>query len=194
MPKRTGNRRDIRDNREPRGEARRPREERDGGRGTRSGRPAGTASYGSSEILKKYLEPDREREAQLEAKKREIMAAKQAKAERLRKQRRELAASRVSYLKKPLAARSRMSLLLAAAAAALGGIGIYEGVASQGQAPLVSGAFGFCSILLSAAAIGYGGLSFLEEDKNYILARCGIAVGGLLLVGWAGVIIIGLRG
>ena len=59
---------------------------------------------------------------------------------------------------------------------------------------LTSGAFGFCSLLLSLIAVWYGIISFWEDDKNYILAKLGIAIGGLLLMGWTAVIIIGLGG
>ncbi|MCI8886456.1 MAG: calcium:proton exchanger [Hungatella sp.] len=106
----------------------------------------------------------------------------------------EAAASRVSYVRKPFAIRSRMSILLALAALSLGGAGIYQGVVTQGQAALVSGALGFCSIFLSVLALWYGGISFLEDDKNYILAKLGIALSVLLLAGWTAVITIGLGG
>ena len=65
---------------------------------------------------------------------------------------------------------------------------------TQGQATLTHGAMGLCSMLLSVAAIWYGGISFLEDDKNYILARLGIALGVLMLAGWAAVVAIGLGG
>lgn len=150
--------------------------------------------YGETSIIQKYLEPEGDREKELEARKREIMAAKQAKEERRRKGQKEAAASRVSYVRKPFAKRSRMSILLAAAALALGGAGIYEGVVTQGQTALRSGAFGFLSMFLSLIAVWYGIISFWEDDKNYILAKLGIVLGVLLLIGWTAVIIIGLGG
>lgn len=158
-------------------------------------RPASSGYRGQeSGILQKYLEPDRDREKELEARKKEIMAARQAKEERRRRAMKEAAASRVSYVRKPFAIRSRMSILLALAALSLGGAGIYQGVVTQGQAALVSGALGFCSIFLSVLALWYGGISFLEDDKNYILAKLGIALSILLLAGWTAVITIGLGG
>lgn len=150
--------------------------------------------YETAGILQKYLEPDKDREREIEEKKKEIMAAKQAKEERRRKEMKELAATRVSYVRKPFARRSRMSVLLAAAALALGGWGLFKAVKTQGQAPLVCGAMGLCSILLSIVAVWYGGISFLEDDKNYVLAKLGIALGVLMLAGWAVIIKIGLGG
>ncbi len=67
-------------------------------------------------------------------------------------------------------------------------------VTTQGQAELVCGALGFCSVFLSLIAVWYGGISFLEENKNYILAKLGIATGVLLLAAWTYIIIMGLGG
>ncbi len=106
----------------------------------------------------------------------------------------EQAASRVSYVRKPFARRSRISFILAAEALIFGGAGLYRGVTTQGQAELVCGALGFCSVFLSLIAVWYGGISFLEENKNYILAKLGIATGVLLLAAWTYIIIMGLGG
>ena len=121
-------------------------------------------------------------------------AAKQARKEKNLKEMKELAASRVSYVKKPFAVRSKMSMILTAAALALGGGGIYQAVTTQGQASITFGAMGFCSIFLSVIAIWYGIIAFWEDDKNYILAKLGIGVSLLMLAAWTGIIIIGLRG
>lgn len=153
-----------------------------------------SAVYEKTGILQNYLESDRDREREIEEKKKEIMAAKQAQKERRQKERKELAATRVSYVRKPFARRSRMSILLAAAALALGGGGIFQAVRTQGQAPLACGAMGLCSILLSLLAVWYGGISFLEDDKNYILAKFGIVLGILMLAGWAMIVWSGLGG
>jgi len=175
------------------GKNRRQTEREAAGRNYRSS-DHGSASYETSGILKKYLEPDRDREREIEKKKREIMAAKQAREERRRKEMKEQAASRVSYVRKPFARRSRISFILAAEALIFGGAGLYRGVTTQGQAELVCGALGFCSVFLSLIAVWYGGISFLEENKNYILAKLGIATGVLLLAAWTYIIIMGLGG
>lgn len=147
----------------------------------------------STGILQKYLEPDKDRERELQQKKKEIMASK-ARKEKNRREVKEAAAGRVSYVRKPFARRSKMSIILTAAALLLGGGGIYVATATQGQATLTHGAMGFCSIFLSAVAIWYGGISFLEDDKNYILAKLGIGISILMLAAWAFIIFIGLGG
>ena len=40
----------------------------------------------------------------------------------------------------------------------------------------------------------YGCISFLEQEKNYILAKAGIGVSGLIVILWFVLILIGLRG
>lgn len=142
--------------------------------------------------MQKYLEPEREREIQ--RKKKEIMASKARKG-RKRREIRETVVDRpprVSYVKKPFSVRSRISMLLAMAALFLGGAGLRAAVVTQGQATLTHGAMGLCSILLCGGAIWYGGISFLEDDKNYLLARLAIAASVLMLAGWFAVLVIGL--
>ncbi len=142
-------------------------------------------------LLQQYLQPNVEREKELQERKKEIMESK-ARRELNRRTVKETAATRVSYVKKPFARRSRISFILTAAALSLGGVGIYQAVVTQGNASLTYGAMGLCSIFLSAIAILYGGFSFLEQDKNYILAKFGIGISVIMLAGWAVVIIIGL--
>lgn len=154
----------------------------------------GSMSYERNSVIQKYLETDREREKEIQKRKKEIMEARKARKEKNIREMKELAASRVSYVRKPFAVRSKMSMILTAAAAALGGTGIYQAVVTQGQASLPYGAMGLCSILLSVIAIWYGAISFLEDDKNYILAKFGIGISVLLLAAWTGIIMIGLRG
>jgi len=161
---------------------------RAGQRGSSTGREMG--------VIEKYLEPKREKEREIQRKKKEIMASK-ARRKKNRREIKEAAISRtprVSYVRKPFAARSKMSMLLTVAALLLGGTGLYAAVRTQGQANLTHSAMGLCSMFLSVFAIWYGGISFLEDDKNYILARLGIGISILMLVGWAVVIAVGLGG
>ncbi len=147
-------------------------------------------------ILQKYLEPRREREREIQRRKKEIMASK-ARKEKNRREIRETAIARtprVSYVRKPFAVRSKIAMALAAAALLFGGGGLYGAVKTQGQATLTHGAMGLCSMILAAVAVWYGGISFLEDDKNYTLARLGIVLGVLMLAGWIAVVVIGLGG
>ena len=194
MPGKTGKRRTMRFRKEKkfgRGEASGAAGRQAGGYG---GLERESLTYEKNSVLRKYLEPDGEREREIQKRKKEIMAARQARKDRNIREMKELAASRVSYVRKPFAARSKMSMILTAAALALGGVGIGEAVTTQGQAGLPYGAMGLCSIFLSVIAIWYGAISFLEDDKNYILAKLGIGVSVLMLAAWTGIIMIGLRG
>lgn len=102
--------------------------------------------------------------------------------------------TRVSYVKKPLAKRSFMAAGLVAAGLCLFAAGMYFGVKSQGQAPLNVAAAMFCSLVVCLVGLWYGALSFLEKEKNYILAKVSLVVGGLLVFAWILIMIVGLRG
>ena len=65
---------------------------------------------------------------------------------------------------------------------------------SNGQAALSSAAFGFCSILFDISSLWYGIISFLEEEKNHMIARITVILSGLMLAGWIITIIMGIRG
>lgn len=101
---------------------------------------------------------------------------------------------KVSYIRKPFARRSFFSLGLALGALVMGGFGIASSVMTAGQAQLNVAAVCFCSLLISFFSIAYGVLSFFERNKKYILSRIGIAISGVLIVLWAVLIIIGLKG
>lgn len=101
---------------------------------------------------------------------------------------------KVSYIRKPFAKRSFMSLGLAAGALILALIGIASSVMTAGNAELNVAAVCFCSLLVALVSLIYGALSFLEKEKKYILSKIGMAVSGLLIIIWAVLIIIGLGG
>lgn len=124
----------------------------------------------------------------------EARRAREARKARNRMETQKTIVNRVSYVKKPLAKRSLISIGLMVAAVFLLVLGLAEAVQTQGQAGLRVAAMGFCSILVGLFAIWYGVTAFLEKEKNYILARIGISVSGGLLVVWLVMIIIGLRG
>ncbi len=125
---------------------------------------------------------------------RKAMEARRARKERNIREQELAAASRVSYVKKPLAERSKVCMGLLAAALLLGGGGLYEGYATRGNAPFAAGGLALCSLLCSVAALGYGLWSFAERDRNYLLAKIGVGAGAFLTAAWTGVMILGLRG
>ena len=127
------------------------------------------------------------------AQERALEARRKRKEQNIREQK-EAAANRVSYVRKPISRRSLYSLGFLVVAAALGAYGIYGGVTTNGQAALSSAAFGFCSILFDISSLWYGIISFLEEEKNHMIARITVILSGLMLAGWIIIIIMGIRG
>ena len=87
--------------------------------------------------------------------------------------------TKISYIRKPLARRGKMALIL---------------VHGNGTAGLNVGAIGFSSLLFSLVSLWYGWLAFLERNRNYLMARVSLAVSGLWAVFWVCMVIIGLKG
>lgn len=100
----------------------------------------------------------------------------------------------MSYIRKPFAKRSFLSLGLAAGALALGVLGIASSVITAGQAQLNVAAVCFCSLVIAIVSIVYGVLSFFEKEKKYILSKIGLAISGAMVILWAVLIIIGIKG
>lgn len=101
--------------------------------------------------------------------------------------------NRVSYIKKPFAKNSFFAIGLTGGGLLFFAIGISSGIQTQGQIPLNMAAVCFSSFLLALAGVIYGAVSFSERDRNYILARISLIAGGLMLVIWLVLLIIGLR-
>ncbi|WP_349948596.1 calcium:proton exchanger [Lacrimispora sp. BS-2] len=101
---------------------------------------------------------------------------------------------RVSYIRKPFAKRSFLSLGLAIGALILGIIGIVSSVMAEGQAQLNVAAVCFCSLLISLFSLVYGVLSFFEKEKKYILSKIGMGISLGLIILWTVLIIIGIKG
>ena len=148
--------------------------------------------YGGLEIRKQEIDADR-RKREKEEVRRELEARKKRKEQNM-EQLKEAAASRVSYVRKPLARRSLFSVGILVVALILGFMGIYWAVATRGQAPLTSAALVFCSLILGIISFWYGLISFLEEGRNYVLARICIGASSMLMIAWAMTIFIGVRG
>ena len=102
--------------------------------------------------------------------------------------------NRVSYIRKPLADNGFLCLGLACAAVALGAAGMYLSVLSQGHSPLSVVATCFASMVFSGLSVYIGVLAFREKEKNTVLAKIGAGIGGILLIQWLLMLIIGIRG
>jgi len=100
----------------------------------------------------------------------------------------------VSYIRKSFAKRSFLCLGLAVGALALGMIGIISSVMAEGQAQLNVAAVCFCSLLISIVSMVYGVFSFFEKEKKYILSKIGMGISLSLIILWAVLIIIGIKG
>lgn len=101
---------------------------------------------------------------------------------------------KISYIKKPFAKRSFLSFPLSLAAFVFCGVSLYLSVKLQGNGGPNVGAWGLSSLLFAAAGLVYGGLSFMEKEKNYNLAKAGIVISGLLILFWLCMVIVGLLG
>ena len=100
---------------------------------------------------------------------------------------------KISYVKKPFARRSFMSLGLMAAGFFLFLGSMALGIMGAGNAGLNAGASGFCSLVVCTVGFWYGLLAFLEKEKNYTLARISVVLSGVLIIFWVCLMIAGMR-
>lgn len=101
--------------------------------------------------------------------------------------------NRISYIRKPMAEHGYLCLALAGVSLLLGIAGMAFSVKNQGNTPVGALSMCFSSILFSIASLMYGLKSFKEEEKNYIFAKFGTAVSGLMIIWWFVTILIGFR-
>lgn len=146
------------------------------------------------EYRQMMADPEARRKLKEREEARKRLEERRKRKERNIREMKEASANRVSYVRKPLARHSLWAAVFLAAAVVFGVISIYDGVVTQGQAVMQSAALGLCSMVLAAVAIWYSGLSFLEKEMNYILARIVAVAGTAVLAGWIFTIILGMRG
>lgn len=98
-----------------------------------------------------------------------------------------------SYIKKPYARSgfycfflSVLSLFLFIAAM---GLSLHAG----GNSGMNAGALGFSSMIMALFGLWFLRLSFHEQGCNYLFARIGGALSGVLLLIWIGILIVGFR-
>lgn len=92
----------------------------------------------------------------------------------------------------PFAKNSFYCLGLGIASLLLGALSMYFSVKNAGQGGLNTGAYGFSSMAAAIMGLWYGILSFTEDDCNYILARIGMALEGIILLVWVIIIFTGI--
>lgn len=101
---------------------------------------------------------------------------------------------KISYIKKPLAKNSLIGLPCAVLALLCCVCSMTISIRLQGQGGVNVAAWGFSSMVFAAFGLWYGVHGLLEKEKNYILARIGVAISGLLAVAWISLIIVGIFG
>lgn len=101
---------------------------------------------------------------------------------------------KISYIRKPFARKSFVALPFAAAALLCGGVSLGLSIRLQGNGGLNIAAWAVTSMVFSVVALVYGLLSLTEKEKNYILAKIAAGVGGVLLVFWFCLVLVGLLG
>lgn len=101
---------------------------------------------------------------------------------------------KISYIKKPFAKNSRVSLPAAVLSLLLWGVSLYLSVREGGQGDINVAAWGLSSLISGAVALAYGGFAMMEKEKNYILARIGMGIGGVMVLFWVCMVIVGLLG
>lgn len=99
---------------------------------------------------------------------------------------------KVSYVRNPFARNSYYCLVLAVLGLALCAASMYLSVTMAGQGGLNTGAYGFSSLVAALMGLWYGVRSFMEKDRNYILAKIGISISIVLVIVWAVIIITGI--
>lgn len=101
--------------------------------------------------------------------------------------------NKISYIRRPLADHGGYCLGTSIVAVLAGIAGMILSIRSAGNAPGIAISLCFTSLVFAAAAVWFGIQSFREKEKNYILARIGLAVGGVALILWVMIIVVGGR-
>ncbi len=127
-------------------------------------------------------------------KEREALKARQERKERNIREQREAAAGRVSYVRKPVSARSIVGMVLTLIAYAFGAYCLYLAYDTYGQVPFSAGGSALCSMICALAALAYHTGAMREHESNRILAKIGLVLTAVLLLAWAAVVMIGMKG
>lgn len=101
---------------------------------------------------------------------------------------------KISYIKKPFARKSLVSLPFALLALASCVVSLAISVHHQGSGDINVAAWGVTSMIFGVIALCYSITSFVEQEKNYILAKISLAISSLLLVFWICMVVVGLVG
>ena len=101
--------------------------------------------------------------------------------------------NKVSYVRHPFAKNGFFSFGLGLISLGFAVWAMVMSVRQAGQGAMVIGALGFSSIAFGLMGLWYSFLSFREQEKNYIFAKSGLVLQGVVMICWVMVIIVGLR-
>ena len=90
--------------------------------------------------------------------------------------------NKINYVRKPLALRSKMCLVLALVGLCFMIAAVVMMYNAMGNPPLNTSAVVCSSMLFALISFWYGCISFLEKDKSYLFSYIGMSVSGLQLV------------
>lgn len=102
--------------------------------------------------------------------------------------------NKISYVRHPFAKNGFFSFGLGLLSLGLAAAPIVLSVRGGGQGGMVIGALGFSSIAFGIMGLWYSFLAFREQEKNYIFARIGLGLLGVVMICWVMVLIVGIRG
>ena len=99
---------------------------------------------------------------------------------------------RISYIRKPMPKQSFFSLACAVVGLVCFGFSLGNSIVNQGSGGPDVAAWALTSLLFSVEAVICGVKTLKMKEVNYILARIGTIVGGVLLFCWLGMLVIGV--
>lgn len=101
---------------------------------------------------------------------------------------------KISYIRKPFARKSLVSLPFALLALVSCAASLAISVQHQGSGDINVAAWGVTSMIFAVIALCYSITSFVEQEKNYILSKISLVISVLLLVFWVCMVVVGLVG
>lgn len=99
---------------------------------------------------------------------------------------------RISYIKKPFAGKSLVSLPFGLAALVCFAVSLGISARMQGNGDVSVAAWGLSSIIFAVISLVYSVSAFLEKERNYILAKISLGLSAVLLVFWVSAVVVGV--
>ena len=97
-----------------------------------------------------------------------------------------------SYIKKPYARSGFYCFSLSVFALLLFLLTMWLSLRAGGSGGMNTGALGFTSMVMLVFSLWFMRLSFQEKEHNYLFAKIGGCLSGVLLLIWIGILIVGI--